>query len=67
MNSFIMLNGEKIAITGAVNLEQFMGEQRQTGPVAVALNGQFVPKSQYGETQLQSGDTLEIVAPMQGG
>ncbi len=35
--------------------------------VAIARNGDFVPKAQYGETLLQDGDSIEIVAPMQGG
>lgn len=35
--------------------------------VAVAINGQFVPKSQHDSTPITDGDTIEIVAPMQGG
>lgn len=35
--------------------------------VAVAVNQNFVPKSQYDEHTLAEGDDIEIVAPMQGG
>lgn len=35
--------------------------------VAVAVNQNFVPKSQYGEHKITDGDSIEIVAPMQGG
>ena len=35
--------------------------------VAVARNGNFLPKGAYDSTPLQNGDEIEIVAPMQGG
>ncbi len=34
---------------------------------AIAVNETFVPRSAYEQTQIQEGDKLEIVAPMQGG
>jgi sulfur carrier protein len=34
---------------------------------AVAVNKTFVPKSQYPHTVLQKGDSVEVLAPMQGG
>ena len=35
--------------------------------IAVAINGQFVPKSSYDEHIINENDDIEIVAPMQGG
>jgi len=35
--------------------------------VATALNGQFVPVPKRSETVLQPGDSVEVLAPMQGG
>ena len=35
--------------------------------VAVAVNGDFVPRSQYGEYRLSDGDQLDVLAPVQGG
>ena len=35
--------------------------------VAVAVNGAFVPKSQWQDLTLNPGDQVEVVAPMQGG
>ncbi len=35
--------------------------------VATALNGAFVPASHRADTRLASGDSVEIVAPRQGG
>ena len=35
--------------------------------VATALNGRFVPAPARAATELNDGDKLEVVAPMQGG
>ena len=35
--------------------------------VAVERNGEIVPRSRYGETQLADGDRLEIVVAVGGG
>ena len=42
-----------------------LGYQQQN--FAIAINETFVPRSQYATTLIQADDTLEIVAPMQGG
>ncbi len=34
---------------------------------AVALNGNFIPRSHYTKTILQEKDVVHIVTPMQGG
>jgi len=45
-------------------LEQWdYGEQK----IAVALNGEFVPRSRYRDTLLQERDQLDIVKPVGGG
>jgi len=36
-------------------------------PYAVAVNLQFVPKTQHGSTTLQPNDAVEIIAPVTGG
>lgn len=45
-------------------LHRYNAQERKA---AVAVNGCFVPKSQYDTTQLQANDEIEIVSPMQGG
>ncbi|MDX1505615.1 MAG: sulfur carrier protein ThiS [Spongiibacter sp.] len=35
--------------------------------IAVAINGDFVPRSQYSACQLKAGDQLDVLAPVQGG
>ena len=34
---------------------------------AIALNKNFIPRSQYAQTILQEKDSIDIVTPMQGG
>lgn len=36
-------------------------------PYAVAVNLQFVPKSQHGQHPLNENDQVEIIAPVTGG
>lgn len=36
-------------------------------PYAVAVNLQFVPKSQHGEYVLHENDSVEIISPVTGG
>lgn len=35
--------------------------------IAVAINGEFVPRSTYSERQLEAGDKIDIVKPVGGG
>ncbi len=49
---------------------QLVLEDRQNNadePFAVALNGEFVPRSRYREVTLRQGDALDIVSPVGGG
>lgn len=63
----IMHNGETAEISGntleAALLELGYGD----AVVATALNGAFVPAPKRAETELQPGDSIEVLAPMQGG
>lgn len=50
------------------NLRQFLAQQQITGKCfAVAVNGQFVPRSQYDQFDINGGAKIDIVMPMQGG
>lgn len=35
--------------------------------IAVAINGEFVPRSTYAERELVNGDQIDIVKPVGGG
>ncbi|RLL49756.1 sulfur carrier protein ThiS [Mariprofundus sp. EBB-1] len=63
----IHLNGEERSFS-ASNLTDLIAElgleQRM---IAIELNLEVVPKSQYGETALKAGDRIELVHMIGGG
>ena len=67
MTVSIELNGEPVA-TDAETLADLLDEKGYNGAVvATALNGTFLPKGLRAAAPLSDGDTVEVVAPMQGG
>ncbi len=64
----VTLNGQKKKIAKPLNVQQLLQHEGYGDMlVAVAKNGTFVPKNSYSKTEIEDGDELEIVAPMQGG
>jgi sulfur carrier protein len=64
----ISVNGEARSIAPGVTLARLIEDLALTGKrVAVERNGEIVPRSQHGETQLAAGDKLEIVVAVGGG
>jgi sulfur carrier protein len=64
----ITINGQMQSFDGGLNVADVLERQGYAGMlVAVARNGEFVAKADYGAVELADGDDLEIVAPMQGG
>ncbi len=64
----LTINGETRQVGDQVTVEQLLQELAvDTRQVAVECNRQIVPKSQYGQTQLTSGDAIEIVEFIGGG
>jgi len=63
----VSLNGETKSINVA-NLLNAMQEWRYTiDQSAVALNGEFIARSRYGEIELKDGDEIDVVAAVGGG
>lgn len=63
----ILINGTE-RTTDASSIEELLLEQGyEPQGIAVALNGEFVPKSTYAETRISAADDIEVVSPMQGG
>lgn len=64
----IILNGEPQQLPASTNLMDLLRknglEQKQ---IAVEINEQIVPRSQYEVTQLQAGDRLEVIQAIGGG
>jgi sulfur carrier protein len=65
----MLVNGKQAEWVSG-DLAVFMA-QRGYGPdsrgVAVAVNGEVVPRAQWQETQLEEQDSIELVEPVQGG
>jgi sulfur carrier protein len=64
----LTINGEPMSVAANQTLADVLWllEQRPK-KFAVAVNEQFIPKSGYQSTVLQSNDRIELVIPMQGG
>jgi len=63
----VTINGEAREIA-ARSVDALLGELDYEGThFAIAVNFDVVPKSQWSETQLRSGDEIEIITPRQGG
>lgn len=64
----IQLNGEPYSLTGDDRLTSLIeGLKLKPGRVAVELNREIVPKSQWGEVRLRDGDQLEVINFVGGG
>lgn len=64
----IRLNEQECMLEKGHSLEEILVREGYASPyVAVAVNKQFVPRTEYVNTFLKDGDCVEIVSPMQGG
>ncbi len=67
---FITVNGEKREIDREITLLELLREMdvtiREVG-LAVAVNEEVVPKSEYGKRKVKEGDRIEIVQLVGGG
>jgi sulfur carrier protein len=63
----VIVNGEQREIASA-SLDGLLGELEYEGAhFAIALNYDVLPRSQWAQTRLKSGDEIEIITPRQGG
>ena len=63
----VKVNGEEKNIAGKTVAEYLATTNYDMKRIATELNGDIVPKAQYGETVLQDGDSIEIVSFVGGG
>jgi sulfur carrier protein len=64
----LVINGEPRQFSSPLSLAQLMDSLSMAGKrIAIEKNGEIVPRSEYGETQLRDGDRLEIVVAVGGG
>ncbi len=70
MNIFI--NGDLFIIKheeAYVNhaLQQFLSDAQKDTTFAVALNSDFIGRSDYAGTSIKEGDSIDVLFPIQGG
>jgi len=64
----LLVNGEKLEIVDGANILDVINcLENKSEFFAVALNKNFIPKSQYVKVQLKDNDQLEVVTPHPGG
>ncbi|MGD0849395.1 sulfur carrier protein ThiS [Bradyrhizobium sp.] len=63
----VIVNGEAREIASS-RVDALLGELEYQGThFAVALNYDVLPRSQWAQTPLKTGDEIEIITPRQGG
>ena len=63
----VKVNGTELDIAGKTLAEYLETTNYDRKRIATELNGDIVPKSQYSETVLSDGDSIEIVSFVGGG
>ena len=64
----LIINGEARTFPEPLSVAELVAELGMAGRrVALELNGEILPRSEFGQTMLASGDTLEIVQAIGGG
>jgi sulfur carrier protein len=64
----IKVNGATQEIASATSLHQLLQDLKLGGgKIAIEVNGEIIPRSQFLETMLQANDKLEIVQAIGGG
>ena len=64
----VQINGEEKVFATEVNLEWVIDSlSLQNKKIAVEINEQIIPRSEYTKTLIKSGDNIEIVAAVGGG
>ncbi|MFT6101942.1 MAG: sulfur carrier protein [Candidatus Endobugula sp.] len=64
----ISLNDEKIEFEESLSVIFLLERQGFQGDkIALAINGSFVPRSQYAETNINDGDEVDVIQAVGGG
>jgi len=64
----VVVNGKRTEVSSEMNVTQIIKELNYTQKgFALALNGTFVAIATYENTIIRDNDSIEILAPVQGG
>ncbi|MBS0454991.1 MAG: sulfur carrier protein ThiS [Proteobacteria bacterium] len=63
----VLINDTPHELAQDARLPDALAAIQATPPFAVAVNRQFVPRSQYTQCELQADDRIEVIRPVTGG
>ena len=63
----LFINGTEQSVANVSNLLSLLEHLKAQEPFAVAVNQAFVPRTQCESFELNEGDKVEILSPIQGG
>ena len=66
----LTVNGKEIETVPDITVETLLAQSLKTDArdgIAVAVNGEVVPRGTWGQRRLQEGDKVEIIRAVQGG
>jgi sulfur carrier protein len=63
----IHINQQTLSVAETATLAEALAAYGAKPPFAAAVNGQFVPKTQYAARALAHGDRIDVVQPVAGG
>ena len=64
----VSINGESVQFNNSITIEALLLQQgNEKRRLAVAVNGEFVPRSQYARKRISHGDEIDIVTAVGGG
>lgn len=63
----VIINGESKTVNAKNIVELLNAFDYQSEKVAVAINGEFVPRSNYESQNLNENDSIEVLSAVQGG
>ncbi|VVE18830.1 thiamine biosynthesis protein ThiS [Pandoraea horticolens] len=63
----IHINQQTLSVAETATLAEALVAYGAKPPFATAINGQFVPKTQYAARSLSQGDKIDVVQPVAGG
>lgn len=64
----VSLNNKRVDLASPCSVAEALTAWGYEGQkIAVAVNGAFVPRSEYGQRKLAPNDCVDVVAPVQGG
>lgn len=63
----VVLNGESYTLNNPLTVNQLLEQLALEGKLAIEINEEIVPRSQYGDVMIRSGDRIEVVRAVGGG